>query len=108
MHDILTATIAEAVAQHIDLDQLARRIADHLRDTPSASPDYHPDEPYPVTEIRNQLGKRDRPMAPLTFKKNYLDTKKLTLVTNPNDRRQLHVRRGDWEALKAQTQQKKK
>ena len=107
MHDTFTSTIAEAVAQHIDLDQLARRIADHLRDTPSASPDYHPDTPYPVTEIRKQLGKRGRPMAHMTFQRNYIETGLLTLIPGPN-RRQLHVRRGDWEALKAQTDQQKK
>lgn len=104
--DPLSEAIAAAIAGHLDLDHLARRIADHLRDTPAAAPDYNPDEPHPVTHIRHELGRRGRPMAHQTFQKNYIDTHLLTLIPGPN-RRQLYVRRHDWETLKAQTKTKK-
>lgn len=105
-NDTLTATIAEAIASRLDLDHLARRIADHLRDTPAAAADYDPNAPYPVTAIRKELGRRGRPMAHLTFQKNYLETGLLKLITGPN-RRQLYVRAGDWQRLKAETKTKK-
>lgn len=45
-------------------------------------------------------------MAHLTFQKNYLETGLLKLITGPN-RRQLYVRAGDWQRLKAETKTKK-
>lgn len=100
MTDTLTDQLAIAVVDRIDLDHLARRIAEHLRNTPSAGGEpYNPNDPYPVTEIRRQLGRRGRPMAHVTFQKNYIDSGLLRLVDGPK-RSSLYVRRGDWEKLK--------
>lgn len=106
MQDI-TTTIAEAIISRIDLDHLARRIADHLRDAPAATAThYDPNAPYPVTAIRRELGRPGRPMAHLTFQRNYLETGLLKLIPGPN-RRQLYVRAGDWQRLKTETKTKK-
>ena len=96
----LTDQLAAAVADRIDLDHLARRIAEHLRTIPSAAAEpYNPNDPYPATEIRHQLGRRGRPMSHVTFIKNYIDTGLLRLIEGPK-RSSLYVRRGDWEKIK--------
>lgn len=101
--DPLSQALAEAILARLNLDHLAQRIADHLRsDTPAASPEYDPNTPYPVTLIRKELGRRGRPMAHMTFQRNYIETGLLTLIPGPN-RRQLYVRAGDWHRLKTQT-----
>lgn len=102
--DPITTAIADAIVDRINLDHLAARIADHLRQTGDAT---HPlmgglggaDDPYPVADIRAQLGRRGRPMAHMTFQKNYLDTGILTLIPGPS-RRSLYCRFGDWLKLK--------
>lgn len=101
-HDPLTKALADAIIDRLNLDHLAERIAEHLRQAndalpPGAGGGY--DDPYPVTAIRAQLGRRGRPMAHLTFQKNYLDTGLLKLIDGPS-RRNLYVRLGDWLKLK--------
>lgn len=104
----LSEALAAAIAGQIDYRHLARCIAAELRDTPAtaAAPDYDPNQPHPVTAIRHELGRRGRPMAHLTFQKNYLESGLLQLIPGPN-RRQLYVRRGDWENLKLEIQTQK-
>lgn len=105
MHDdTLTAAIAEAIAERINYDHLAARIADHLRQTTDALPTIGGagggfDDPYPIADIRAQLGRRGRPMAHTTFRINYLDTGILQTIPGPS-RRSIYVRLGDWLKLK--------
>ena len=112
--DPLTQAIADALLQRIDIDHLGQRIAHHLSQTDaahaatqSAAAPYNPNDPYPVQEIRRQLGRRGRPMADVTFRKNYLDNHRLRLIPGPS-RRQLYVRRGDWERLQKEAEKKAK
>lgn len=101
--DPVAAAIAEAILQRLNIDALAARIADHIRNThPAENQTYDPAEPYPVTECRRQLGTRGRPCAYQTFQKRYIDTGILTLIPGPK-RSHLYVRRGDWEIIKRQT-----
>ena len=103
MSDTLTDQLSAAVADRIDLDKLGRIIADHLRTTPAAAAEpYNPNDPYPATEIRKELGRRGRPMSHVTFIKNYIDSGLLRLVEGPK-RSSFYVRRGDWEKLKNET-----
>lgn len=98
--DNVTATIAEAVAQRIDYQQLADLIADRLRNTQAAATD--PDAPLEVAAIRAELGRRGRPMAPATFHRNYIQSGLLQIIEGPN-RSKIYVRSGDWERVKKQT-----
>ncbi len=105
----LSEALAAAIAGQINYPHLARCIVAEMRADANIPPlmggagGADPDAPYPVTAIRKELGRRGRPMAHLTFQKNYLETGLLTIIPGPH-RRQLYVRRGDWEALKIQIQ----
>lgn len=106
MHDPLTTAVAAAIADHIDYDHLAARIADHLRQRDQIAHD--PDEPIEVEAIRRELGahKRQGHIAHLTFQKRYIDTGLLKYIPGPNRARR-YVRRGDWEKLKAEIRPRK-
>lgn len=100
MTDTLTDTIAGAVADRINYDHLATLIVQKLRDAERNS--INDGELIEVAAIRRQLGRRGRPMAHQTFKVNYLDTKRLTLVPGPSAAKR-YVRRIDWERVKTET-----
>lgn len=88
-------------------DHLAEAIADAVvqklsaaAPPPAATHAELGDMLYPVPLICQQLGTRGRPMAYQTFQKHYLETRLLTLIHNPLDRRTRYVRLSDWLKLK--------
>lgn len=99
--DPLITQIADLVADRLNIDVLAARIADHLRaDTPGSTARIaHPGELIEEKEIRMQLGRRGRPMASQTFRINYLETKKLTRVPGPSGSKK-YILRAEWERVK--------
>ena len=100
--DLLITQIADLVADRLNYDALAARIADHLRAAPpgsAAAP--HPGELIEEKEIRRQLGRRGRPMASQTFRINYLETKRLTRVPGPSGSKR-YILRADWERVKSE------
>lgn len=99
--DTLTATIAQAVAEHIDYDHLATLIAERLRNRQASPAAADPDTPLEVAAIRAELGRRGRPMAPATFHRNYIQSGLLQIIEGPN-RSKIYVRSGDWERVKKQ------
>lgn len=103
MHDPLITQIADLVADRLNYDALAARIADHLRTAPSGSAARiaDPGELIEVIAIRHALGRRGRPMAHQTFHKNYIDTRRLTLVPGPSGSKR-YVLRSQWERVKAE------
>jgi hypothetical protein len=96
----LTAALAAALADRIDLDALAARIAEHLRQQ-TPGPSIHPDTPIEVATIRAQLGRRGRPMAHTTFHRQFISTGLLTTIPGPN-RAKTYVRAGDWQRVAKQ------
>ena len=96
----LTAALAAALADRIDLDALAARIAEHLRQQ-TPGPSIHPDTPIEVATLRAQLGRRGRPMSHAAFNRNYIDNGLLTPIPGPN-RAKLYVRAGDWQRISNQ------
>lgn len=104
--DPVTTAIADAITTRIDLRLLAKYITEELLSAQNIQNQPHnPNDPYPVTEIRRELGSRGRPMAYQTFQKRYIETGLLLLIAGPK-RSQLYVARGAWEALKNQTKAK--
>lgn len=97
--DPLIAQIADLVADRLNIDALAARIADHLRTAPGSAAAPHPGELIEEKEIRRQLGRRGRPMASQTFRINYLETKKLTRIPGPSGSKR-YILRAEWERVK--------
>ena len=100
MSDTITDTIAAAVADHINYDHLASLIAAKLRASPTAPA--NDGELIECKEIRRQLGRRGRPMAHETFNRNYILTKRLTLVPGPSAAKR-YVRRADWDRIRIES-----
>jgi len=98
--DTIAGAVAGAVADRINYDHLATLIVQKLRDAERNS--INDGELIEVAAIRRQLGRRGRPMAHQTFKVNYLDTKRLTLVPGPSAAKR-YVRRIDWERIKQES-----
>mgnify|MGYP000034033625 FL=1 len=125
MSDTLTATIADAIVDRLDLDALAARIADHLRSPAPADARlhadarfyladttdpgfnltaYNPDQPVPYSQARAELGghiRRGHPISYPTFQK-YIASGRLTPVSGPS-RAKCYVRRGDLDLLIKET-----
>ena len=119
MSDTLTATIADAIVDRLDLDALAARIADHLRSPAPADARLHadarfyladttdPDQPVEYTQARAELGghiRRGHPISYPTFQK-YIAAGRLTPVSGPS-RAKCYVRRGDLDLLIKETAKK--
>jgi hypothetical protein len=85
------------ISVHIDYQLLADLVSDRIR---AAHPAAAPDELYPISAIRKQLGRRGKPMAPQTFTKNYIETGLIPIVDHPNDRRSQYTTLSAWVKLK--------
>lgn len=108
MTDHLTETLATRVVELIDLDHLARRIADHIRQT-QLHETTDPNQPIEADQIRRELGAH-KPQGRIsypTFQRNYIDTGLLHYVPGPN-RAKRYINAGDWQRLKSQINQQKK
>lgn len=100
MSDTITDTIAAAVADRINYDHLATLIAAKLRASPTTPA--NDGELIECKEIRRQLGHRGRPMAHETFNRNYIHTKRLTLVPGPSASKR-YVRRAEWDRIRMES-----
>ena len=97
MTDTLTETLSSAIVDRLNYEHLANLIAQKLRDADLITP--NDGELIEVAAIRRQLGRRGRPMAHQTFKTNFIDTKRLTLVPGPSAAKR-YIRRIDWDRIK--------
>lgn len=103
---ILTAAIADALADRLNYDALAQRIAAHLRD--HAIPPSDPDTPIEIAHIMREIGattRRGQPITHPTFNRNYIQTGLLKYIPGPN-RAKRYVRLGDWQRIKQEIQTK--
>lgn len=103
----LTAAIADALADRLNYEALAQRIAAHLRDRETSPAD--PDTPVEIAHIMAEIGatkRRGQPITHPTFNRNYIQTGLLKYIPGPN-RAKRYVRLGDWQRIKQEIQTKK-
>lgn len=99
--DNIAATIAGALAEHINYDHLATLIAQKLQAAQkTAAPDTSP--LIEVKVLRHQLGRHGRPMATITFEANFITPGLIKYVPGP-DSRMRYVEREAWEKVVSET-----